>query len=441
MAEPMSDRFLESLAQAVRIPTVSADAASGLTDLHTYLIERFPNTFDALEVERVGEGTLLLRWTGSDPSAQPVLLMAHQDVVPADATEWPHGPFEGATADGYLWGRGALDDKAALVGILEATESLLAEGHAPARDLYLLFGHDEEVGGSGARSAAELLASRGIRFEVVLDEGGFVLTDPPFPGLEAPLGLIGVAEKGSVDIELVADGEPGHSSVPPDRTAIGQLAEALSRVGRRPMPARLEAIAPLAETVAEGVDARTALVYRNLPRLAPVAERILSSDPTTNALIRTTFAPTMLAAGDRPNVLPSQARAVVNVRVLPGDTVDGVLDHLRQAVGDRAAVRMLEGGLHSEPSPISDHTSPVYLTLATAVEEVFPGTVAAPWVLVAATDSRHLVPLADQVLRFRPYRIATADRARIHGVGERIRLDDAGPAVELYRHLIREWCG
>lgn len=436
----MSQRFLTALADAIRIPTVSGDSRR-IVVLHRLLADRFPRTWGILDRETVSDGTLLLRWPGSDAAEQPVLLMAHQDVVPVEAGSWPHPPFDGVTAAGYLWGRGTVDDKGGLVAILEATESLLSEGFSPSRDLYLLFGHDEELGGAGAQAAADLLTARGIRFEVVLDEGGFVLTDPPFPGLDAPLGLIGVAEKGVFSVELVADGDPGHASAPPRHTAVAGLAEAIGRVERRPMPARLEAIVPLLEALLPHLEPRAALAYRTLPKLAPLTERLLAANPITNALIRTTIAPTMLAGSDRPNVLAARARAVMNVRVLPGDSTEAVLAHLREVVGDRAAVRPLGGGTRSEPSPVTDHNSEPFRDLADTVAELFPGTVAAPWVLVAATDSRHLAHLADHVLRFRPFRISTDDRSRIHGVGERIRLDDAEPAVELHRRLIRRWCG
>lgn len=435
------DRYLDSLTEAIRLPTISAEVDTWREGFADLLARRFPRTWDGCEVEPVGDGSWLLRWPGSDAAARPVLLMAHQDVVPAEEDAWPHPPFDAVQAGGFLWGRGALDDKGGLVAILEAVESLMEEGHTPSRDLYLFLGHDEETGGSGAAAAADLLVSRGVRLEVVLDEGGFVLTDPPLPGVSTPLGLIGIAEKGTLDVELVAEADPGHSSLPPRSTAVGRLAEAIRRVERRPMPARLEAIRPLLEEVADQAAPRLGIAYRNLPRLAPLAERLLASDPSTNALIRTTVAPTMLRAGERPNVLPSTARAVLNVRILPGDSVDLVLDHLREVVGDRALVRPLAGGTRSEPGPVADHASAAYRSLADLIEELFPGTVAAPWVLVGATDSRHLAPLAEQVLRFRPFRIAAADRARIHGHGERIHLGDVGPAVELHRRLIQRWCG
>ena len=448
-ATASGNRFLEHLAAAVQIPTVSHEDRSlddpvPFQQFHDFLAEAYPLIHEHLERETVAGRSALYTWAGSDPEAPPLLLMAHIDVVPVEPgteADWPEEPFSGAVSGGYLWGRGALDDKASLIGIFEAVESLLAGGFAPGPTVYLALGHDEEVGGvEGAASIAGLLAERSIRIGLVLDEGGAVVTGV-LPGVDEPAAFVGIGEKGFVNLELAVEASGGHSSMPPPSTAVGRLAAAISAVERHPMPARLEKQRPLFDALAPMLPLAMGLALRNADRLRPLVDRRLSASPATNALIRTTAAVTMVEGGIKPNLLPQRASAVANVRIMPGDTIDGVLEHVRSVVGEGVSVRVIESGFVSDPPPIADPGSSGFGLVADTVQEVFSGMPVVPWIVTGATDSRHFVPVADTVLRFAPLTLNPDDLVRVHGTGERIRVADADIAVEFYSRLIRNTAG
>src|SRR5262249_35711364 len=367
--------------------------------------------------------------------------LAHQDVVPVEpGTEgsWAHPPFDGTIADGFVWGRGALDDKESLVGLFEAVESLLGEGFRPRRTIYLASGFDEEVGGgAGAGAIAALLRDRGVRFEWVLDEGRAVV-EGVVPQVEKPVAAIGVAEKGFVSVELTTESEGGHSSMPPRETAVGVLAAAIDRLEHHPMPARLRGASREGlRTLAPYMPFRSRIMLSNLWLFSPLVTRALTRTPLTNAWVRTTTAPTMFQSGVKENVLPSRARAVVNCRILQGDTVAGVLSHVQRVVGDdRVRVTRLEGTV-SEPSPESSTASAGYRLIETTAREVFPDAVPAPSLVTGASDSRYFTPLADDVSRFVPVRLGAEDLKRYHGTNERVAVDQVASAVEFYRLVLR----
>lgn len=439
--DPVAQRFLANLAAVVRIPTVSSidgvDPAP-FGALRRLLAQSYPLVHSHLALEVVGDHTLLFTWTGSDPEATPFLLMAHQDVVPVEpGTEdaWEHPPYAGVVADGHLWGRGTLDDKGALVAMLEAVEGLLAEGFVPEPTVFLLLGHDEEVGGGrGAAAVASRFGERGLRLAFVLDEGGAVVSGV-LPGVPT-LALVGVGEKASLDVELTAVGEGGHSSMPPDHTAVGRVAAAVKAVEDHPLPARLRAQRGFLDTLARVMRGPRGVLLRNIEWTGPVVERVLARTPQTNALIRTTTAATVIRGGVKSNVLPQEATAIVNFRIIPGDTAAGVLDHVRSVVGDRIRVRAVDFGATSDPAPLSSTDSVGFRVVSAAIAETFPEATVTPWILFGATDSRYFTPLADGVYRFAPFAVSMADMSRIHGTGERVAVADAGPAVAFYRRLI-----
>jgi len=441
--------FLDHLAEAVRIPTIGyedpgrVDTAS-LQEFHEFLRDTYPRCHQRLRYETVARFSLLYEWEGRDPAAPPVLLMGHMDVVPVESgTEegWPHGPFSGERDDRYLWGRGTIDDKGPVVAMFEAVEGLLAEGFEPDRTLYLAVGHDEETGGrAGAVAVAATLAERGVRFEFVLDEGGGIV-EGLLPGATRPVGLIGIGEKGYLNVELVVEGGGGHSSVPPPSTTVGRLAAAVHRLEQSPMPARLGVQSGFFTAVAPALGGAQGQVLRNAGRLGPLVERKLAALPASNALIRTTAAVTMIEGGEKPNVLPQQASAVVNFRLLPGDDIDGVLAHVRGVVGGDVTVRPLEGGFTADPSPLSSPDSAAFEMISATITELYPDVVLAPWILMGATDSRHYQAIADNVYRFAPFTLTPEDMSRIHGTGERVRLADAERAVAFFRRLLRRACG
>ncbi|MBX3611418.1 MAG: M20 family peptidase [Hydrogenophaga sp.] len=435
------------LAGSLRFKTISthdnADASADQFDgLHAYLRQSYPKVFGTLKLEQVGR-SLLLTWPGTDATAPPVAWMAHQDVVPiAPGTEgnWAAPPFDGVVRDGFVWGRGSWDDKGNLIAQLEAVEQLLGQGFQPRRTLYLVFGHDEEVGGiHGAKAIAELLQSRNVRLDYVLDEG-LLITDGVMPGLKAPAALIGIAEKGYLSVGLSVTASPGHSSMPPARggSAIAMMSAALQRLENDQMPAAIRGVArEMFETIAPEMSGFQRVALSNLWLFGPVVQKQLERGASTNAMMRTTTALTIVNAGSKDNVLPGRADATVNFRLLPGDTREGLMAHVNShthAVDERFELTQLPGS--SEPSPISPTAAPAYQRLNRTVREVFPGTLVAPGLMIGATDSRHFQAISDHIYRFSPVRATPEDLPRFHGTNERIAIANLADMVRFYRRLL-----
>jgi carboxypeptidase PM20D1 len=437
------ERAVASLAAAVRYRTIAGD--TGATGAHgefvalrAHLEAAYPAVHASLGRELVGGHTLLYRWEGTDPGLAPILLMGHMDVVPVEPGtegEWEHGAFDGVVADGYIWGRGTLDNKQNVIGLLEAVEHLLEAGFRPARTVYLLFGHDEEVGGAaGAGAAAALLRERGVRFDFVLDEGGTIL-DPAVLGTGGPVAIVRTAEKGYLTLELTVRGAGGHSSRPPAQTPVGILSRAIVRLEANPFPARLEepALAMFLSLAPErGALARVAIANRWL--LEPVLLRTLGRDPSTNASIRTTFAPTMLQASPKDNVLPARATAVVNLRLLPGDSVAAVVARIRRVIGDERVEIATRDAI--EPSAASDPASPNFALLSRTIRQVEPAARVSPYLALGATDARHFTGLSHDVYGFSPVLADDETLTRVHGTNERIAISDVERMVRFYVQLI-----
>lgn len=437
------DRFLDHLAAAIRIPTVSHDDPAAIDQaafdrFREFLEDTYPASFIRLETEAFSTHGRLLTWNGSDPEAPALVLMAHQDVVPVDsASAWSCPPFEAGRTNTHLIGRGAIDDKGSLIAILEAVEALLERGAVLRRTLILALGHDEErMGANGAGAMASALAQRGIRAELVLDEGGFI-TERVIPATRRPVALVGVSEKGYLDVELSVTAAPGHSSAPPRVTAVGAMAAAVAALQSHPLPAHIERQTDFFKAVSAAARPPLRQLIAALPRLGRLAERLLARRPSTDALMRTTTAPTMIEGGIKANVLPSSARALVNFRILPGDTTNSVVDHVRSVVGNAVTVTPYPGW---DATPVSDVGSAGYQALEDTIAEVFPDVVVAPWIVIGATDARYFSAVSDTVLRFLPFRMNEAELTGFHGEDERIRLTDAEPAVRFYRRLIERMC-
>ena len=438
------------LAGSLRIQTISSedpaafDAAS-FSALHEYLRTAFPRVHAQLVRETVGAHSLLYTWPGSDSSLNPILLTGHLDVVPVEAgthEKWRQEPFGGRIANGFIWGRGAIDNKSAVLGTLESVEMLLAEGFRPRRTVYLAYGHDEEVGGAaGARQIAALLKARGIELEMVLDEGG-VIGERILPGIAKPVALVGIAEKGFVTIELSIRVAGGHSSLPPRQSAVGVLSAAVARLEENPMAARLEGpTRQLFDRIGPRFPAIQRAVFANLWLTAPLVLRTLEDSPTTNAMVRTTAAPTIFQAGTKDNVLPSYARAVINFRILPGDTVASVLEHVRRAVDNRRVEVKTFGRFSAEPSAVSSTDSESFRTLERTIRSVVPDAIVAPYLVVVVTDARYYSGLSRNVFRFLPLRLASQDLERVHGIDERIGVNEYETAIRMYRQLVLEATG
>jgi carboxypeptidase PM20D1 len=439
----------DRLAAAVRIPTISPgdstqrDSAAFLA-IHALLEKSFPRVHATMGREVVGRDALLYTWRGSDSTLAPVVLMGHVDVVPVESgteTRWTHPPFSGAIVDGYVWGRGTLDDKSTVLGVLEASEALLAQGFQPRRTVYLAFGADEEVGGSrGAVPIAALLRSRGVRPFVVIDEGGTVVSGV-MPGVRAPLAVVGIAEKGFVSVELVTSAEGGHSAMPPRTTAAGIVARAVTRLEDNPFQARIGgAVAEQLDAVGREMSFGSRVVFANRWLFDPLIRRQLGRAPSTDATLRTTTAVTMLEGSPKDNVLPSRARAVVNLRILPGDSVSGVVERVRRVVDDsRVEVRPV--GPLTEPSPLSPTNDAAWAVLERSIRQVYPDAVIVPYLVVGATDSRHFRDLTPNVYRFSPGRLRADDLLRPHGINERIAVDSYLEGVRFLTRLLRNVAG
>lgn len=435
----------ERLAGAVRIPTISAEDpamsdAQAFRALHAYLQTAFPHVHEQLRREIVGTHSLLYTWPGSDASLNPILFLGHMDVVPIEpGTEerWEQAPFSGRIVDGFVWGRGAIDNKSAVLGTLEAVEMLLSEGFRPARTVYLAYGHDEEVGGTGgAREIAALLKARGVELEMVLDEGG-VIGDGLFPGISEPVALVGIAEKGFVSVELSARVAGGHSSLPPSRSAIGIVSAAVARLEESPMTARLEGPTRL---LFDRIGPRFPLVQRavfaNLWLTRPFVVRSLAQSPATNAMVRTTTAPTIFRAGSKDNMLPSAATAVINFRILTGNSIASVLEHVSRTINDHRVEIRTVGRFSAEPSAISTADSDAFHILERAIRSVVPEAVVAPYLVVVVTDARYYSGLSRNVFRFLPLRLTARDLERMHGLDERIGIPEYESVIRTYRQLL-----
>jgi carboxypeptidase PM20D1 len=440
-ARPGEDAVAVAALQAlVRIPTVSwadEDLIDGeaFAAFHEELARRFPLLHAQLERQPIGEHGLLLRWPGAQ-SDRPVVLMAHQDVVPVDeSAPWQHPPFGAEVHDGAIWGRGTLDDKGALVGICAAVEALLAASFVPAQDVWLSFGAREEVSGPDAVLAVEALRARGVVPWFVLDEGGAIAHEA-FPGIDPPLGVIGVTEKGTTTVELVAEGRGGHSSTPAAGGPTARIARAVTRLERRQLRPRLpEPTLRMFERIAPHSPLPMRALFRHARRIKPVLARaLLATGPEAAALARTTMTVTTLEGSPAHNVIASRATAGVNLRIMVGDSVASVVEHIRRAVDDESI--RLDVVDANEPSPVSASDGPAYDLLAATIEAAFPDAVVTPYVMMAATDARFFTEICPRVYRFTPFRMTKAQRESIHSYDEHLGVDDFLAGVEWYRRLL-----
>lgn len=435
-------RAARNLSQAIQIPTVrhqdrAQDQLAEWDRLHAFLQTTYPAAHRAMMREVIESQTLVYTWPGSDRGLAPIVLMAHQDVVPVTAGtegDWRHPPFSGVIAEGAVWGRGAIDDKGSLIGLFEAIEGLAERGFAPKRTVILVSGGDEEVQGSGAQAAARLLKARGVMAEFVLDEGLLVITDNPITG--GKLAVIGTAEKGYGTLKVTAQAPGGHSSAPPnDAGGVAVLARAVTAIVDKPFPLAfrgpgadmLKAGAPEA-----GFAVRMAVANEWL--FGPLLVSQVGATPAGAALLHTTIAPTMLKGSPKENVLPQDATAWINYRIAPGDSSTEVMAQARRAVGD-LPVTLAWNTRPSEPTPISSTSSWGWRTLSATAHAVSEAPVA-PSLVTAGTDSRWLQPVAKDVYRFQPVEFALKDVQMIHGTNEHMTLRNLEKMVQFYARLI-----
>ncbi|MBH0779998.1 M20/M25/M40 family metallo-hydrolase [Nocardia bovistercoris] len=439
---PVTDAVAERLATALRCVTVSTDtpdetADTEFTRLAEHLERSFPRVHAELELEMFGHSRLY-RWAGREPERCSAILLAHQDVVPVDdPRRWTHAPFDGVVDDTHIWGRGAIDDKSRLLAILEAVEAALTAGLRPRHTVYLAFGHDEEVfGDNGAVRMAERLRESGVRADLLLDEGG-VITDGVADGATRPVATVMLGEKGYATVRLTVREVGGHSSMPGKQTAVGRIARAVARIQDHPMPLRLTPAAiDMLSRVRHAMSEprRRLLALAGLPPAAPVITRIMAAQPQTEAMVRTTTAPTVIRGGVKANVLPQRAEALVNFRILPGDSVATVLEHCRRVVRDDAVGIELVG-MSSEPSPTTA-PGPAFEMIAEIAEAVVPGIVVTTGIVPGATDSRHYDGLAATRCNFAPIVLTQADLDTIHGTDERISRVNYARLIEFNSRLV-----
>ncbi|MFT3840674.1 MAG: M20 family peptidase [Myxococcaceae bacterium] len=430
------------LSTLVKLRTVSAPGMredDQFDALYKALPELFPKFHEAAKQEHIGGG-LLYTLEGSDASLPPLVLMAHHDVVPVEpGTEsvWQHPPYSGEIAEGCVWGRGAMDDKGSLVGVMEALEEQLAAGWKPKRTVLLVSGHDEESGGSGAAAIAKELGTRGVKPWAVLDEG-MVVTDGVVNGVKPKVAMIGIAEKGFLTLELAAKGEGGHASMPPKQTATGVVAAAIAKLEASPFPSRLDTpTGQMLDAIGPHMGFGAKLAMANRWLLAGAVIAAVGAKPSGAASLHTTTAATMFQGSVKDNVLPARASAMVNFRIIPGETRDTVQARVKQVIADdRVEISVPPNHLMSDPSPVSPTEGEAWSWLRGAVHRSYPEAVVAPALVVGATDARAFSGMTPNIYRFVPATVTPDDLPRIHGANERMGVETLAGMVKFYRLLL-----
>lgn len=441
------DRMAEHLAGMIKIKTVTSSHMDGFDreaflGFHSYLEQTYPLVHKALEKEVINEYALLYTWKGEGTGKKPFLMMAHMDVVPVDertADKWEHEAFSGDIADGYIWGRGAIDMKGQLAAIMESTEHLLGEGFVPDRDIYIAFGFDEESMGSlGAKNIADTLEERGVRLDFVLDEGGLFM-DGAEMGINAAVATIGICEKGYTDIRLTAESAGGHASRPPKRTAVGAISAAVVALEKHQMKPRMnDVLLKMLDRVGGYMSFPLNVICANLFITKPLLVKALTARPSGAAMVRTTTAPTMMKGSSAPNVLAEKAEANINVRISPTDDLDKLLKHVKRTVGDDIGVEVV---IPPHPSRISSTDTEAYRIIEDTIKEMFGEFVVTPYLMVATTDSRWFGGIADGVYLFEPFRSLAEDYRTIHATGERLSVDSLCEGVEYFIRLVKKAAG
>ena len=441
--QPVSIEIDESkiarhLSEAIQFATISNQDPSlknqvAFEDFIAWVGSSYPETERVLTRERHVD-SLLYFWEGKNKTLKPILITGHYDVVPViPGTEnlWEYPPFAGEIAEGIIWGRGALDDKSGVIGMLEAVEHLVKEGFQPERGLYLSFGHDEEIGGvQGAGNVVASLQAKGIDLAWSLDEGSFVM-DGMFPGIAFPMAPINVAEKGSLTLEIVAKAQGGHSSAPPKQTAVGILAEAITKLEQHPVPGGLEGLSlQMFDVLSRYMPFSSKILFANLWLFDRLLDEQLSKEGLTNAMLRTTTAPTMLSASIKSNVLPIEAVAVVNFRVHPRDKVDSLLEYIKGIVETDSVEVRYNGTSGREASNVSSWDADGFQVISDATREIYTGT-------IAASDSRHYGKIAENAYRFNPFILTPEDFSGFHGTNEKISVENFANGVRAYIQIIK----
>ena len=432
---------ISALQQLVQCKTVSyndkaLEDEAEFQKLIDLLPQLYPAVFKVCSFTQLPDRALLFRWPGKNPGA-PAVMMAHYDVVPVDEAKWDKPAFSGVIEDGVMWGRGTLDTKATFNGALSAANNLIVQGFTPEHDVYFAFSGGEEINGKGAVHIVDWFLEQGIAPAMVVDEGGAVVENV-FPGVKEPCGLIGIAEKGMMNVQYTVKSRGGHASAPPTKTPITTLAKACRNVIDHPFKMHLTApAAQMFDTLGRRSSFALKLVFANLWLFKPVLDLICKgSGGEMNALVRTTTAFTMAQGSNARNVIPTEASFVSNMRLNPADSVASAKAYLEKVVNDPdVEITVLES---SEPSRISRTDCEGWNKVCTAVSHTWPGCVVAPYLMVQCSDSRHYGRISDKVYRFSAMDLTAEERKTIHGNNERIRLECATRAVEFYIRLLSQ---
>ena len=430
----------ELLSQAIQFRTIShplgaPDRPEDFQAFLDWLPQAFPDALAAMDQTLVGGFTPIFHWAGSDPDAGAILISGHYDVVPI-AGEWSRDPWAGEIVDGYVWGRGTVDMKAGVITLMHAVDRLAATGFAPEHDIYIAITQDEEIGGrGGAAAVAQYMLDQGVEIDWTLDEGSFVLRDM-IGSVSEDIAMINLAEKGYMSVRITAQADGGHSSMPQRDNAISRLASAITALQENPVPGGLSGMSEeMFETLAPHMGFVERALFANRWLFDPVIAGVLSGAPTTNAVLRTTTAPTMLAGSDTENVLPQAASVVINFRLHPRDTPDDVLAHIAAHIPDEGFV--VEVLSAREASPVADAEGAAFAHLADTARAVFGDVVVVPGLTVGGTDSSHYAVLTENSYRFLPFVATSEDVGLLHAADERISVENLGLAVQYYELLLR----
>ena len=438
------DLVVKHFQKAIQIATVSKDYPAPVTPapflaFHQHLADSFPAIHASASLTTVNDYSLVYKFEGTQKNLKPVLFMGHMDVVPVDDEtlgKWTHAPFEGIIADGEIWGRGAIDDKSTVMALMEAMELSLKQGKQPKRTLYFAFGHDEEIGGSqGAKKIAEYFQQQGVNFEFVLDEGGLIL-DGVIEAVDQPVAIIGVAEKGFVNIRLIAERPGGHSSMPPHNTGPGILAQAIVKLEENQFPATLEYTNIMFDAIGSFTNYPVRFAMANQWLMAPLIKQEMLSKQNTAAGLRTTTAATMLKGSSKSNILPTKATAVVNFRILPGETWETVLKRVNNTIDDpRVSYEIF---MNNNPSSVSSTESLGFKLIEQTIREFAGDALVAPYLVMGGTDSKYFYPLTDSVYRFLMIRLGPSTMNIVHGIDERISIDNYVMGIQYFHELLRK---
>ena len=435
------DAAIKALAELVKCRTVS-NADKSLEDdgefekLIALLPELYPNVVKTCPMLRLADRGLLFTWKGKG-QGEPAVLMAHYDVVPVEEDNWDVPPFEAVIKDGAMWGRGTLDTKVTFNGILSAAENLIQQGFTPENDIYFAFSGGEEVNGKGAVNIVNWFAEKGITPALVLDEGGAVVENV-FPGVKEPCGLIGIAEKGMLNLEYSISSGGGHASAPAPHTPVGKLSLACTKVEAHPFKAHFtKPVLEMFDTLGRRSSFLYRMIFANLWCFGGLLDLICrKSGGELNALVRTTVAFTQMSGSKAPNVIPPSASMVSNMRLNPEDSVESAVEYIRGVIGD-SDIKLTVGD-HMEPSPISRTDCEGWKRVASAVAGTWKGCVVAPYLMVQCSDSRHYLDLSDRVYRFSAMDLTAEERRTIHGNNEHIRLETVRRSVEFFIRVMKQ---